>query len=501
VRPSRRVFVLAAGLAVVAALAFTLDRFLSAVPPLPSPEKGNELVVLVLPGPVLYFPGPDGATIGFNADLIRLYAATKRLPLRFVTANSPLELLEAIGKGQAHVGIGGLLRPVAPRGEPGLGPSAVPDHPRASADALQWTTGYLTVEPVLICNSDGFRPANWNELDGETVAYMDGAGLDPEIAALRLAHPGIKWQPASYPSPAGLIAQVSDGALGYALVGSLPAAIARNIYLNFDVAFRAGPKREMAWAVPARFAALREDLDRFLLRARHDGTLARLSERYMPERPKFGRIDASALKERMEVLLPQLRPMFHDAQEKTGIEWRLLAALAFQESKWDATATSETGVRGMMQITEDTARHLGISDLADPRQNIVGAARYLARLKAKLPARIAEPDRTWFALAAYNIGLGHVEDARILAQKQRLDPNHWSDVKKVLPLLALPEYYGEAKLGYARGGMPVAFVDRVRGYYDLLLAHESPHQPRLRLFADSLDRALGTGAGAGQASR
>jgi membrane-bound lytic murein transglycosylase F len=141
-----------------------------------------------------------------------------------------------------------------------------------------------------------------------------------------------------------------------------------------------------------------------------------------------------------------------------------------------------------MQITEDTAKHLGVSDLLDPAQNVVGAARYLRDLKAKLPERIQEPDRTWLALAAFNIGLGHLEDARILAQRQKLNPDRWSDVKKVLPLLAIPEYYAEAKQGYARGGMPVAFVDRVREYYDVLLAHERPHQPRLRLLTGSTER-------------
>ena len=137
-----------------------------------------------------------------------------------------------------------------------------------------------------------------------------------------------------------------------------------------------------------------------------------------------------------------------------------------------------------MQITEDTARHLGIKDLLDPRQNVLGAARYLRDLKSKLPARIAEPDRTWLALAAFNIGLGHLEDARVLAQKQKLNPDLWSDVKKVLPLLALPEYHADARNGYARGGMPVAFVDRVRSYYDILLAHQPALQPRLRMLSD-----------------
>ena len=107
------------------------------------------------------------------------------------------------------------------------------------------------------------------------------------------------------------------------------------------------------------------------------------------------------------------------------------------------------------------------------------AARYFADLRDKLPARIAEPDRTWLALAAFNIGLGHLEDARVLAQSQKLDPDRWSDVRKALPLLADPVYFVKAKNGYARGGMPVAHVDRVRGYFDILLRTQPAPQPRL----------------------
>jgi membrane-bound lytic murein transglycosylase F len=241
--------------------------------------------------------------------------------------------------------------------------------------------------------------------------------------------------------------------------------------------------------VSSHFGDLRQELDRFLARLRRDGTLERLADRYIADPGRIQRIDASVLQERMRTALPQYRHLFHDAQEKTGVEWRLLAAIAYQESQWDPAATSPTGVRGIMQITEDTARHLGITDLLDPAQNVVAAARYLRDIKARLPARIHEPDRTWLALAAYNIGLGHLEDARILAQKQKLDPDLWSDVKKVLPLLAVPEYHQRAKLGYARGGMPVAFVDRVRGYYDVLLAQAPAHRPRLGILADAAEQA------------
>jgi membrane-bound lytic murein transglycosylase F len=336
------------------------------------------------------------------------------------------------------------------------------------------------VELLLICNSEGFKPTGWRDLDGATIAYADGTGIAAEIAQIRAAHPGVDFRALELPSAAGVIAQVSDGVIDYAIVGSLAAAVARMIYLDFEVAFPLGFKRDVAWAVAPRFAKLREDLDRFLAGARRDGTLKRLGERYLHEDSRFQRIDAGALAAAIRTDLPQWRALFHDAQEKTGIEWRLLAAVAYQESKWDPDATSESGVRGLMQITEDTARKLGVRDRLDPAHAVLGAARYLRELKARLPARIEEPDRTWLALAAFNIGLGHLEDARVLAQKQRLDPDQWRDVKQTLPLLAQPEFHEKTKLGYARGGMPVAFVDRVRTYYDILLRHESTQTPRLR---------------------
>ena len=409
----------------------------------------------------------------------------KNCRCRFTLAESAAEVIAAVAKGEAHIGAGGLYRPLAEveaRTSVATPGATARGEGKSTPDVL-WTTHVASAEPVLIYNRDGFKPANWRDLEGATVAFVPDAGFDYEITVARTAHPAIRWESLALPSVAGLISQVSDGTIGYAIVSSLAASLARNIYLDFDVAFPAGAKRDIAWAVAPRFADLRRDLDRFILKLRRDGTLARLADRYMPDPKQIQRNDAEALQERMRTVLPQYRSLFHDGQEKSGIEWRLLAAIAYQESQWDPAATSATGVRGIMQITEDTARHLGLRDLLDPAQSVVAAARYLRDLKAKLPARIHEPDRTWLALAAFNIGLGHLEDARVLAQKQKLNPDLWSDVKKVLPLLALPEYYEHAKLGYARGGMPVAFVDRVRGYYDVLLAQAPPHRPRLGLFA------------------
>jgi membrane-bound lytic murein transglycosylase F len=346
-----------------------------------------------------------------------------------------------------------------------------------------YSSAYYAIEPVLIYNIDGFRPGAWKDLAGETVGVLEGSGLDSALAAIRNAHPEVQWQPVALPSTEALISQVSDGTMSYAVVASNEANATRSVYLGFDTAFIIGGKQELAWVFPKAETRLRDQVDSFFARCRRDGTLARLIERYY-SRGQVNRLDAGVFQDRIKSQLPLFRSNFERAQSETGVEWRLLAAISYQESQWDAQATSETGVRGIMQLTEDTARHMGAVDRLDPQASVTAAARYFSYLKDKLPPRIQEPDRTWLALAAYNIGIAHLEDARVLAQKQKLDPDAWSAVKKTLPLLALPEYYEDAKSGYARGGMPVAFVDRVRAYYDILLAQQPPLKPRLRVFTE-----------------
>jgi membrane-bound lytic murein transglycosylase F len=440
--------------------------------PTPPPQAANELVALMRPGPATWSAERDAQGAGFDYDLASLFAKEHGLALKVISASNPAAKLAA-GDSGASMGAGGLYRPV-----PGAAPSA--------DDSLLYSAGYYAVEPVLIYNVDSFKPQSWTDLVGETVGILEGAGLSTALAKVRVDHPEIIWQAVTLASAEALISQVSDGALNYAVVASNEAEAARNVYLNFERGFVVAKKQELVWVFPATQRRLRDQVDTFFARLRRDGTLQRLIERYFSY-TQVPRLDAGVFQERIKSLLPQYRAVFQRAQEATGIDWRLLAAMAYQESQWDAQATSETGVRGLMQLTEETARQLGTVDRLDPQASALAAARYLRDLKDKLPQRIVEPDRTWLALAAYNIGIAHLEDARVLAQKQKLNPDSWTAVKTALPLLALPEYHEDAKYGFARGGMPVTFVDRVRAYYDVLLAQQPPMRPRLRMFSESAD--------------
>jgi membrane-bound lytic murein transglycosylase F len=424
------------------------------------------LTVLLRTGPATWFVGADDQGAGIDYDLARMFAEQEGATLKVIPTADPIDKLA--GAGGRRLGAGNLYLPSA--------------WTAPANAAVLYSSGYYAVEPVLIYNIDGFKPESWRDLAGESVGVLEGGGLAPALTKVRADHPEVRWQMITLPSTEAMISQVSDGTLNYAIVASNDAEAARHVYLNFDKAFAVAGKQQLVWAFPPGERQLRDRVDAFFAKLRRDGRLQRLIDRYF----SYGtvpRIDAGVFQERIKSVLPQLRAAFQLAQQATGIEWRLLAAIAYQESQWDAQATSETGVRGLMQLTEETAQRLGGVDRLDPKASVLAAARYLRDLKDRLPQRIAEPDLTWLALGAYNIGIAHLEDARILAQKQKLDPDTWSSLKKTLPMLALPEYYETAKYGYARGTMPVTFVDRVRAYYDILLAQQPPLQPRLRMLS------------------
>ena len=166
--------------------------------------------------------------------------------------------------------------------------------------------------------------------------------------------------------------------------------------------------------------------------------------------------------------LPNYKSIFKKYSEKYQIPWTLLAAVAYQESKWDEKAVSYTGVKGLMQLTSQTAEHIGIDDREDPYQSIRGGAFYLRYLYEKTSKKMRPHQRWAHALSAYNIGWGHLRDAHRLSLKLNKNPYAWKDLKTVLPKLEDESYFMDLKYGYARGNETVDFVDNVFNYYKLL---------------------------------
>ena len=261
---------------------------------------------------------------------------------------------------------------------------------------------------------------------------------------------------------------VSTGDADYAIVDDSEFRFAQHLYPNVSVAFTLPDPRPVQWLVRRTALDLRDAANAFFADARSNGLLRQLSRAAEAEAKGFEYLEARRFQDDIVSTLPTLRPLFEQAAAATGIDWRLLAAVGYQESHWDSHASSGDGAVGVMMLSADTARATGVSDRSDSRQNISGGAAYLAQMLQMIPARITEPDRTWLALAAYNVGFGHLEDARVLAQSHGKDADSWADVSQYLPMLAQERWYAQARRGYARGWEPVRYVEQVRGFLSVL---------------------------------
>ena len=330
-------------------------------------------------------------------------------------------------------------------------------------------TSYLITRELVVCNRNDQTPKNLADLAGRKFAAIAGSAQEAALREAQLQHPALQWIPSSKRTANELLAEVADGELECAAANELQLADARNFHPNLVAAFDIAPPSRLAWGFPVDAdPGLLKQVEIFFERIGQDGTLRRLLDRYFGHHNRLGRTDAAAFITRSKTILPRYRHLFEEAATLTGEDWRLLAALAYQESQWDPLATSYTNVRGMMMLTEDTADRMKLKNRLDARESILAGAKYLVLLKEQMPSRIPEPDRTWLALAAYNQGSSHLEDARILTHRAGLNPDRWLDVKKQMPLLSQRGYYETLKHGYARGGEGVILVENIRSYYEML---------------------------------
>ena len=265
-----------------------------------------------------------------------------------------------------------------------------------------------------------------------------------------------------------LLQKVATGEIAYTLADSNRLALQRRRHPNLAVGLTVREEMPMAWALnPELDDSIKAAIIEYFGTVHQSGWFTVLEEKYFGHIRQFDYVDSRAFNQSAESLLKDYKSMFQ--QYAGDLDWRLLAAMSYQESHWDPDAISRTGVRGLMMLTMDTANDWDVEDRTDAEQSIRGGSRYFASLLGRIPARIGDPDRTWMAMAAYNLGLGHLEDARILTERQGGNPDLWVDVKQRLPQLRQKKYYRTTRYGYARGDEALQYVDNIRRYYDSLL--------------------------------
>jgi membrane-bound lytic murein transglycosylase F len=330
------------------------------------------------------------------------------------------------------------------------------------------------VREQLVYRRGDRRPRTLDDIPPFAIQVIAGSAHEETLRQLHERHPALQWIARHHIGLHTLLEGVEAGSVRFTVSDDNELLLASRIYRHLAPAFELRSDASLAWAFPTFGSdALRQAADRYLQRIRTNGTLQRLLEHYYGHAGRLNFVDKRAFQRHLRERLPALRPFFEQAERQTGIDWRLLAAIAYQESHWNPKAVSPTGVRGVMMLTQDTARLLGVSDRVDPRQSILGGARYLRIVEQKIPERITEPDRLWLTLAGYNIGFGHLEDARILTQKAGGDPDRWTAVREHLPRLNRKKLAGQLRYGNANGVQAVEYVENIRNYYDLMVWYDN----------------------------
>jgi membrane-bound lytic murein transglycosylase F len=430
---------------------------------LPSWQNGKLLVVIS--------ESDQGAEAEFEKEMATLFAGRLQSEIEFI-ASPPDRIDRALRKHRAHLAAASLRSQV-------------------NVASLRFGPSYQTVNEQLICNREYRLPRRIDALTSLRLAVPAGSAQESALRELLPKHPQLKWESRKETNNQSLISEVSDGSLDCTIANENSYASARNYYTNISAGMTIGSPSKLAWAFSMDAdPKLIKAAETFFASIKRDGTLNRLIERYYGHNGRLQQVDAAAFISSVSTALPDYRDLFEEAATLSGIDWRLLAALAYQESQWNPLATSFTNVRGMMMLTEETADRMNVSNRLDPRESIIAGAKYLALIRDQLPGKIREPDRTWLALAAYNQGSGHLEDARVLTQRMGMDPNSWADVKKWMPMLNQPGYYETLKYGYARGGEAVILVENIRNYHDMLKRLESDHAQESASFSYKLVEPL-----------
>ncbi|WP_347332137.1 membrane-bound lytic murein transglycosylase MltF [Marinimicrobium locisalis] len=421
----------------------------------------GELRVISRNGPSTYYEGPHGQT-GFEYLLLKRFADELGVELVIEDEEALDTMLHKVREGQTHFAAAGL---------------SVTERRRR---LVRFNTPYMTVRQQVLYNSRTPKPTSVEDLVGKEVLVIANSSHAERLKDLQQHYPALSWREESAVEMIDLLEKVHSGEVDYAIVDSNAYNLNRHTFPRARVAFDLGAPQELAWAFPkSRDDSLFHAAQDFLQRIKADGTLAAIQERFYDHIDEVTTGGALLFSYRLEKRLPQWQTLLQDAAQEFDLDWRLLAAISYQESHWNPNARSRTGVRGLMMLTMAAASDMGINNRVDPAQSIHGGAKYFRNLYDRLPERIQGEDRTWLALAAYNVGMGHLEDARKITQALGGNPDRWVDVREHLPLLAKRSYYKYTRHGYARGWEPVTYVRNIRNFYSIIAWHDQQEQQRI----------------------
>ncbi|MBM94846.1 MAG: membrane-bound lytic murein transglycosylase MltF [Oceanospirillaceae bacterium] len=418
-------------------------------------RMSGSITVVTRNSPTTYFEDRSGIA-GYEYELANDFADFLGVDLKIEVADSLNDIFRQLKSNNASFAAAGLT---------------------ITEERQRWfrfATPYQKVNELVVYRRGTQKPRKLEDLLGKMLVVTSGSSHSETLKNIQEnTLPELSWSETDELDTTDLLHRVETGEITFTIIDSNEFAALQAYFPRLGTGIVLGEDRQISWAFEHnRDPSLVNAVNEFFALQTTRQKLAQLGERYYGHLAELDYVGAKRFSRQIGRKLDRYKKHFQQASEATGFDWRLLAAVGYQESHWNPLATSFTGVRGLMMLTRDTAKDLGVTDRLDPEQSIEGGSRYLAILKKRLGDQIPEPDRTWLTMASYNIGYGHLQDARRLAYEMGGNPNLWKDVKEALPLLSQKKYHRNTRYGYARGREAVDYVQNIRRYYDVLVWNE-----------------------------
>ena len=415
------------------------------------PQETGVLEVATRNGATTYYLDRHQNPIGPEFSLVSRFAESKGWTVNWTMHDSTAEVLQALEAGNTHLAAAGLT------------------HLPSRTERFTRGPAHTEITEQLVCHRDMRpMPRKPESMPEVSIAVTADSSYVETLNKLASEHEGITFTEDDSRTTEVLLSEVAEQDIDCTVADSNIVQVMRRHFPHLEVAMNLTQGNNLGWYLPAGSDDLAGTTREWMNSTDGDEAIGYIESRYYAYIGEFDFVDLRALNRRIDERLPDFIDRFAEAETTTGMPADLLAALSYQESHWDPAAVSPTGVRGIMMLTRNTAESLGVMDRLDPVAAIDGGARYLADRHRRLPETIPEPDRTFLALASYNIGRGHLLDARQLARELGKNPDSWDDMKEVLPLKADKRYYPSTRYGYARGYEPVHYVQRIRNYRDVI---------------------------------
>jgi membrane-bound lytic murein transglycosylase F len=421
-------------------------------------RNSGKLRVLLSYDPINYFIY-RGAPMGYSYELAESFSREIGIPLEVVVVRDINQQFSMLSKGNGDI-VAHFLTVTGER-----------------SGIIDFSTPLDSAQQVLVqrkpADNDSSRIVrNLEVLDGKTIHVRRNSVYNTrlkEIMAEKHISINIVNVQGSL-TTSELISKVNDGAIEFTVADDNIASTHETLFPNIDSKTRISPTQPLAWAVRKNSPQLLRVLNHWLDQKKKSGELAIMHDKYYNRQYQFRKHAVHAFYSKHAGKISPYDDLVKKSAKTIEWDWRLLSALIYEESQFDPEAISWAGATGLMQLMPTTAAMVKAGNLSSPADNIKAGTAYLESLEKEWEDIKDQTTRLKFILASYNVGPGHVRDARKLASKYGANPNIWEgNVERYLELKSEPRFYNDttASLGYCNGKLAALYTRNIINRYNL----------------------------------